>query len=322
MSATQYKKIGSYEIDYEIGAGGLGRVFKGVDTKTGKVVAIKILHEQYQMNRKFLGIFHRELLTVSGLKHKNIVPYVGANYEPPGCYIVTEFVDGWPLNRLIKNFKKIPPLVALSITIDMLQGIDYLHLHDTIHSDLSAANVLISRQGRVLLTDFGLACKSELDNYKNYMVGTPGYYSPEHITESSIRPNSDIYCIGLLLYEMLTGEKAVLASKKQEDVLASMKKIQFSKIKLSERGLQRQIRSICKKALSFHSLWRTPNAEKMIFQIYEVLKKYNIRYSRHAIHQYLSETGLALPIPEKYQQDIYRGLTEPDEDVLTSEDES
>ena len=101
MSATQYKKIGSYEIDYEIGAGGLGRVFKGVDIKTGKVVAIKILHEQYQMNRKFLGIFHRELLTVSGLKHKNIVPYIGANYEPPDCYIVTEFVDGWPLNRLI-----------------------------------------------------------------------------------------------------------------------------------------------------------------------------------------------------------------------------
>ena len=307
MTQVQQKKIGRFTIDYEVGAGGLGKVFKGVDSNTGKEVAIKILHEQYQMNRRFLGIFHRELLTVSGLKHKHIVQYIEANYEPPNCYIVTEFVDGWPLNRLIKHYKKIPPMVALSIAIDMLQGIDYLHLHDTIHSDLSSPNVLISKKGKVLLTDFGLACNNEVENYRNYMVGTPGFYSPEHITEASMRPASDIYCVGLLLFEMLTGEKAVVASKKQDEVLKSMKNIDFKKITSDDRRIQSGLRSICKKALRFRTTFRYKHAEKMIFDIYKLLKKYDIRYSRHAIHQLLSENGLSVAMPSKYLQDIYAG---------------
>ena len=288
MTILQQKKIGKYEIDYEVGAGGLGKVYKGLDRDTGDAVAVKVLHEKYQMNKRFLGIFHRELLIVSRLKHKHIVEYRDANYKPPNCYIVTEFVDGWSLYRLIKHFKRLPPLVALSVAIDMLQGIDYLHLHDTIHSDLSSPNVLISRQGKVLLTDFGLACSGEVENYKNYMVGTPGYYSPEHITDSSILPQSDIYCVGLLLYEMVAGEKAVRASKDREEIIHSMKNIDFRKIKCSERRLQSAIRKICKKALRYRSRFRTKNAERMIMDIYKILKRYDIRYSRHAIHQMLA----------------------------------
>jgi serine/threonine-protein kinase len=313
LGFLQEKRIGRYTIDYEIGSGGLGKVYRAVDAETGEVVAIKVLHEKYQKSRRFLGIFHRELLIVSRLKHKHIVEYLDANYKPPNCYIVSEFVDGWSLHRLIKHFHKIPPLVALAITIDMLQGIDYLHLHDTIHSDLSSPNVLIARNGRVLLTDFGLACYGEFENYKNYMIGTPGYYSPEHITDAAIQVQSDLYCIGLLLYEMVTGEKAVVASKNRDEILAGMRSIDFSKVRCSERRMQSMLRRLLKKTLHFKLGRRVPSAERMIYEVAKILKKYDLRYARHAIHQFLGEGGLSLPIPEKYHQDIHEGFLPPDD---------
>lgn len=308
MGVLQQKRIGRYEIDYEVGAGGLGKVYRAIDTESGRVVAIKVLHEKYQKSRRFLGIFHRELLIVSRLKHKHIVEYIEANYKPPNCYIVTEFIDGWSLHRLIKHFRKLPPLVALSITIDMLQGIDYLHLHDMIHSDLSSPNVLIARNGRTLLTDFGLSCNGEFENYKNYMIGTPGYYSPEHVTDAAIQNQSDLYCVGLLLFEMVAGTKAVKATKNRDEVLASMKSIDFSLIRCTERRMQSMIRSVLKKALAFKVSRRTRSAESMIYDIYKILKRYDISYARHGIHQYLGENGLSLPIPDKYKQDIEEGF--------------
>ncbi len=309
MSESQpITKIGPYDIEHEVGAGGLGRVFRSVDPRTGRPVAVKILHAKYQESRKFLGIFHRELLIVARLKHKHIVEFIDANFDPPNCYIVTEFIEGWSLYKLMRHCGKMPPLVSLCIAIDILQGIDYLHLHDTIHSDLSSPNVLISNSGKVLLTDFGLACSGDLENYKNYMVGTPGYYSPEHIAEAGVVPQSDLYCVGLLLFEMLTGEKAVKASKKRDEIMSSMKDIDFSAVLCDDRRLQSSLRSFLKKALNYRVSGRCQNAETMIMDIYRILKRYNIRYSRYAIRQYLADGSLAAPLPDEHIQDIYAGF--------------
>lgn len=171
-------RFGHYRILHEVGMGGLGKVFKALDERTGQTVAIKLLHDRFTSSRKFLGIFHRELLTASRLYNKHIVGYLDSHFEPPTCFIVTEFVDGWSLYALMKRVQRLPPLVALCIFMDMLQGIDYLHLHDTVHSDLSSPNVMIDKSGRVMVTDFGLSCQIDVEDYKNYMVGTPGYYSP------------------------------------------------------------------------------------------------------------------------------------------------
>ncbi len=301
-------KIGPYIIEGEVGSGGLGRVFRSTDPRTGRSVAVKILHAQYQESRKFLGIFHRELLIVARLKHKHIVEYIDANFDPPNCYIVTEFIDGWSLYKLMRHFGRFPPLVSLCVAIDILQGIDYLHLHDTIHSDLSSPNVLVSNAGKVLLTDFGLACDVELENYKNYMVGTPGYYSPEHVVEAAIAPQSDLYCVGLLLFEMISGEKAVKASKKREEIMTSMKDIDFNLVRSADKRMQSMLRDFLRTALKYRPGNRYPNAESMIVDIYEILKLYGIRYSRYSIRQFLADGELAAPLAENYQQPIYTGF--------------
>lgn len=301
--------IGYYRIAEEIGAGGLGLVFKAIDKRTGETVAIKFLHKKYQMNPRFLGIFHRELMIVSRFKHKHIVQFLDANFDPPNCYIVAEFVDGWSLHKLLKLCKRVPPLVALSIAIDMLQGLDYLHLHDTIHSDLSSPNVMIDKSGRVLVTDFGLACQDEVEDYKNYMVGTPGFYSPEHISDASIVPQSDIYCVGLLLFEMISGKKAIPVSKNRHEVYQKMKEIDYSPIACTDKKLQSMITKLLKRTLHVNPNRRIKNAEQMIMEIFKILKKHDIRYARYAIRQFLSDQKLTQKQKDKDKdnQNIYFG---------------
>src|ERR1043165_5827971 len=118
------ERLGPYRVVEEVGVGGLGRVFRGIDERTGRTVAIKVLHDKYMTNRKFLGIFHRELLIMSGMHHKHVVGYLDSHFEPPNCYIVTEFVEGWSGHAFMKQVGSVPPLVALSIIIDMMKGID------------------------------------------------------------------------------------------------------------------------------------------------------------------------------------------------------
>lgn len=300
-------KLGSYRIIEEVGVGGLGRVFRAIDERTGRTVAVKVLHDRYQSNKKFLGIFHRELMIMAGMHHKHVVGYIDSAFEPPNCYIVTEFVEGWSGHAFLKQVGAIPPLVALSIVIDMMKGIDHLHLHDTVHTDLSAANFLIDKTGRVMVTDFGLSCQLDVEDYKNYMVGTPGYYSPEHISEASICPQTDIYCAGLILFELMNGRKAVPASGDRQKTLAAMKKIDFSEMKISDRQLQNAVVKLLKAALHFQASKRLQTAEQMMFACYEILKTHNIRYARHAIKKYLVDKGLVRGPFTGNEQNIYFG---------------
>ncbi len=303
-------RLGHYRVIEEVGVGGLGRVFRGIDERTGKTVAIKVLHDKYVHNRKFLGIFHRELLIMAGMHHKHIVGYLDSHFEPPNCFIVTEFIEGWSGHAFLKQVGSVPPLVALSIVIDMMKGIDHLHLHDTVHSDLSAANILIDKTGRVMVTDFGLSAQMDIEDYKNYMVGTPGYYSPEHISEAAVCAQTDIYCAGLILYELIAGRKAVPASTERKKVLAAMKRINFDKLGITDRGLNKLIVKLLQGALTYNSQKRIQTAEQMMFGCYEILRRYNIRYARHAIKKYLVDKALVRGPFTGNHQDIYFGSDE------------
>jgi serine/threonine-protein kinase len=300
-------KLGPYRIVEEVGVGGLGRVFRAIDERTGRTVAVKVLHDKYQTNRKFLGIFHRELMIMAGMHHKHVVAYIDSAFEPPNCYIVTEFVEGWSGHAFIKQVGLMPPLVALSIVIDMMKGVDHLHLHDTVHTDLSAANFLIDKTGRVMVTDFGLSCQLEVEDYKNYMVGTPGYYSPEHISEAPICPQTDIYCAGLILYEMINGRKAVPASTDRQKTLQAMKKINFDDMNIADKVLKMAVVKLLKASLQFNASKRIQTAEQMMFACYEILKRHNIRYARHAIKKFIVDKGLVRGPFTGNDQDIYFG---------------
>lgn len=300
--------LGPYRLIQEVGAGGVGRVFKAIDERSGRTVAVKILHDSLLRDPKRLGHFHRELLIMASFNHRHIVSYLDSYFDPPHCYIVTEFIEGWSGYSLYKKTGRMPPVVGLCILIDILKGIDYLHLHNTIHSDLSAANYLVDVNGRVALTDFGLSIKQEIEDYKNYSLGTPGYYAPEHITGSGITPRTDLYCAGLILYELIVGQKAVAATKDNAKNLGNMKKINFNLIQTTDAKMTKKIHSLLEKALSFNPSRRFSAADEMMWAAYEIIKRHNIRFARYAVNQYLIDKSLAKGPYNGPPQDIYRGF--------------
>ncbi len=140
------------------------------------------------------------------------------------------------------------------------------------------------------------------------MVGTPGYYSPEHVTEAAITPQTDLYCVGLLLYEMLTGTKAVPASQDRRVVLKGMRNISFGQVRASERSMQWLLRKVLKHALNPSLSRRVANSEQFMLALFAVLRKYDIRYTRMAVLQFLSERGLTPEVLKTVPQNIHRGF--------------
>ena len=299
--------IGNYRIISEIGAGGLGQVFKAVHLRDHVAVALKVIRDSLYCNRKFIGKFHQEIIVHSSLQHRNIVRYYDSCFKPPRCYIATEFIDGWSGIEFIKRNGELPPLVALSIVFQILQGLDHLHVRDFMHYDLSAGNFLVERTGRIVLTDFGLSSKYE--NHKNYLIGTPGYFSPEHIDSSALGYASDTYCVGLILYELINGQRAVTASKDCKLVSSLMRRIAFD-IPCSDSRMRQLLIKILKKALSYEFSKRYSSAHQMLYDCYLILEACRIRYPRQAVLKYLMRSGMveAEQKDNKDGQDIYHGF--------------
>jgi serine/threonine protein kinase len=294
-----------YRIIKQVGEGGLGRVFKAEDLKTKSFVALKFLHERLLEKEHLLGIFHRELLISSGFEHKNIISYRGSQFDPPNCYIVNDFVDGWNGHQFSKKVGKVPPMVALSICVDLLTGLDYLHMHDVVHSDLSISNMMINREGRILLADFGLSFESGIETYKDKQFGTPGYVSPEHITAKKISEKSDIYCVGLIFWQLLTGEKLLPSGKDPEKTIKAMRERDLSNLQINQFKLRYDILKILKKSLSYHQFFRYKTAQQMLLDCYKLMRKHNVGYARNAIWQFLDDNAMTEKPFQAEKQNIY-----------------
>jgi len=311
MAEGNSEKLNFPEVPYPyqllelVGSGGLGRVFKAKNLHSGDIVAIKFLHDEMFKKPEILGSFHKELLILSQMKHKNIVSYREAKWNPPHCFMVTDFIEGWNGHTLLKKVGKFPPLIAISITLQVLQAVDHLHVHDIIHSDLTPGNILIDKEGRVYLTDFGLSMVSEVDSSEGKKFGTPGYFSPEHINRKKLVEGSDLYAAGLLLYQFIAGVRFLPASKNRHDVVPVMRKRNLSLIHTQSSRFQAYLIKILKNSLSYFQFFRYSDVEPMIYDLSSLLYKSGINYPRHAVWQYLSDLGVSEREFKGKKQNIY-----------------
>lgn len=301
--------IGQYEILELVGEGGLGKVFRARDTASGQIVALKLLHARYGADERFLGVFHRELMMHRTVSHPSLVPILDNHFEPPTCYIVSRFIDGWPSRFIIRHYGRVPPLVALALMLQVATGLDALHLRDLVHGDLSAANILIEKTGKVFLTDFSLTADVSSLAKKEHIFGTPGYYSPEHLTASPVTPASDVYVIGLLLWELIMGTKLIPALEGGDSVrtlLQHMATISFRNFKCTNQNLVKDILGLLRLMLHPIASKRFENGEKLGRALDMVIKKYGIHNPQTAVVQYLSDGLLATPY-RVATQNIYMG---------------
>ena len=202
------KVLDNYRILQNIGRGGMGFVFKALNIKLNKIVAIKMIAPALAMNDSFMSRFEAEAKTLAKLENRNIVRIHDLRVESDYSYIVMEYVEGVTLGRLIKEKGPIPWRQALKLFNQMLHAIDHAHKEGIIHRDIKPNNVLINRQGVVKITDFGLA-KNQAEFGLTQSVTTGGtlfYMSPEQVKGLVYTDErSDIYALGFTLYEMLTG---------------------------------------------------------------------------------------------------------------------
>ena len=198
-----------YRILSKIGIGGMADVYKGEDTLLGRPVAIKILHANFASDDEFVSRFKREAQAAGKLNHPNIVNMYDVGYDQDMHYIIMEYVDGETLKEYITRHHRLSIDEAVKITISIGEGLEHAHAMGIVHCDIKPHNVIITNTGRVKVTDFGIARAMNSTNtvmYTNSIMGSAHYLSPEQASGKSVDGNTDIYSLGVVLYEMLTGK--------------------------------------------------------------------------------------------------------------------
>ena len=194
-----------YEILEKIGVGGMAEVFKGKDHKLNRFVAVKVLKEEFRGNEGFVKKFKEEAQAAARLAHPNIVNVYDVGDENGIYYIVMELVEGITLKNYIERKGNLTIKEATSIAIQVCAGLEVAHNNNIVHRDIKPQNIIISREGKVKVTDFGIAKATTSQTTTANAMGSVHYASPEQARGGYVDGRSDIYSLGIVLYEMVTG---------------------------------------------------------------------------------------------------------------------
>ncbi|GIP32956.1 Stk1 family PASTA domain-containing Ser/Thr kinase [Paenibacillus sp. J2TS4] len=199
---------GRYEILERVGGGGMALVYKAHDLLLNRHVAVKVLRQQYIHDEEFIYRFGREAQSAAALSHPNVVSIYDVGQDEDTHYIVMEYVEGMTLNDLIKQKAPLQVEEAVHIASQICDALDHAHANEIIHRDIKPHNILIGKNGRVKVTDFGIARAgtSSSITQTGSVVGSVHYFSPEHAKGIAAGAKSDLYSLGIVLYQMLTGK--------------------------------------------------------------------------------------------------------------------
>jgi eukaryotic-like serine/threonine-protein kinase len=198
-----------FELEELVGSGGMSTVFRARDLQLDRRVAIKILHERYVEDPEYVERFRREARAVAKLSHPNIVTVIDRGDDGGRQYIVFEHVEGENLKELVTRTGRMSPRRALELVIPVADGLAFAHEHGLVHRDVKPQNVLLSSEGEVKVTDFGIARSLDVEHgvtQTGTVLGTSEYLAPEQASGDPVSPATDEYSLGVVLWELLTGE--------------------------------------------------------------------------------------------------------------------
>src|SRR5437667_4570047 len=197
---------GRYKILRKLGTGGMASVYLAEDQELGRRVAIKILDERHAQDEQFVERFRREAKNAAGLSHPNIVSIYDRGESDGAYYIAMEYLEGKTLKELLVARGPTPVRVAIDYTRQILSALDFAHRGGVVHRDIKPHNVIVAPDGRLKVTDFGIARSgSSQMTEAGSIIGTAQYLSPEQAQGAPVDQRSDLYSVGVVLYEMLTG---------------------------------------------------------------------------------------------------------------------
>lgn len=198
-----------YRIDAFVASGGMGAVYRVWDLRRNVPLAMKVLHAELAEDPAMFKRFRREARALQGLAHPNIVPFYGLFQTPDFAFLLERYIDGPPLKDILRRQQGQPLPIAevLSYAKALGAALGYAHANGVVHCDVKPGNVMVDRGGQIYLTDFGIARHAESTTTTMGTAGTPAYMTPEQILGAMVTPATDVYALGVMLFEMLTGQR-------------------------------------------------------------------------------------------------------------------
>jgi len=213
---TAERKIGKYVITEKIGTGGSSIIYRGTHSMLNMPVAIKMLTHDMSMDPDFVEIFRNEAKIIAQLNHPHIVKVYDIEERYRTIFIIMEYLEGTTLKDIVINGPKLSAKKILDITIQACLGLEYAHKHGIIHQDINPRNIFIKSDGQVKIIDFGLACNRGCIDPNFLFPGTIYYIAPEQIRGDPIDERTDIYSLGITVYEMITGQPPLSSDNMKE----------------------------------------------------------------------------------------------------------
>ncbi|CAH1207305.1 Serine/threonine-protein kinase PrkC [Paenibacillus plantiphilus] len=256
---------GRYEIITRIGGGGMALVYKAHDVLLNRNVAVKILRQQFVHDEEFIRRFRREAQSAAALSHPNVVSIYDVGQEEDTHYIVMEYVEGNNLNEIIQERAPLQTEEAVRISLQICDALEHAHHNQIIHRDIKPHNILIGKNGRVKVTDFGIAraVTSSTITQTGSVLGSVHYFSPEHAKGISTGEKSDIYSLGIVLYQMLTGQLPFLG---ESPISVALKHLQetFEEPRIVNSYIPQSVENVILKAMRKNQNERYASASEML----------------------------------------------------------
>src|SRR5918998_3733297 len=197
---------GRYRVIGRIGSGGMADVYRAEDTQLGREIALKLLYRRFAEDEQFVERFRREASSAAGLQHPNVVQVFDRGEWDGTYYIAMELLPGRNLKQIVRDHGMLDPALAVDLVIQILKAARFAHRRGIVHRDIKPHNVIVDDEGRAKVTDFGIALAGASDMTETgSIMGTAHYLSPEQAQGQPVDARSDLYSIGIVLYELLTG---------------------------------------------------------------------------------------------------------------------
>ncbi len=273
-----------YHILERVGGGGMALVFRAEDEYLGRPVAIKVLRSQYAADEEFVRRFRREAQAAASLSHPNIVGIYDVGEEQDLYYIVMELVEGRTLKSRIQEEGPLAPDEAARIAIEILDALDHAHQNRIVHRDIKPHNILLTKEGRVKVTDFGIArATTETMTHTGSIMGSAHYFSPEMAKGYPAGIKSDLYSLGIVLYEMLTGR---VPFRGESPISVALKHVQEEVLPpaLLNSELPAELQDVIMRALEKDPADRYESAQAMRKDLERFVEDYRAGRTRTAPH--------------------------------------
>lgn len=257
-------QLGRYEVLSELGQGAMGVVYKARDPLIDRIVAIKTINLSLAQEEieEYEGRFYQEARAAGRLNHPNIVTIYDVGKSGDIAYIAMEFLQGCELRDLLRENGVLPVDQVLDIVAQVAQGLAYAHEHEIVHRDIKPSNIMVIRDGHVKITDFGIArmASSAVRTQTGMVLGSPKYMSPEQVLGKVIDQRSDIFSLGVMLYEMLTGESPFMGENVNAIMFQTLNSVPVAPSKLNS-AVPDMLNFIVAKALAKAREDRYQNAQ-------------------------------------------------------------